>query len=135
MEAEQASFKNFTKKSGDFFYDVINVEHDKINLEPKSTKVITIGFGLPEVISAKKREEIRKLQERKEKAKGKKDKGDKKAKASKGSKKSGSTKGSKKSNASVKKMPEDQVFYVAKYNIMLNETFLKDIILISTIIG
>lgn len=107
---------------------------DKINIKPKSSKIVNIGFGLPELILAKKKEEIRKLQEEAtDKGKGKKGKGDKKDKASKDSKKSGTSKDSKKSKDVVKKLSENQVYHVTKYHIMLNRSFLKDIIFISTI--
>lgn len=66
------------------------------------------------------------------KTKGKKKKADKDKKIDK---KSVVSKTSGKSKEGITPSPpEEQIYHVAKYNVMLNKTFLKDFILISTFI-
>lgn len=108
----------------EFCYDTINIEGNKVDLQSNSNKIINIGFGKPEVLLEKKQETIKKLQEEGKKGKADKTKTSKKSEVSK--------KGVKDGVMNV--LPEDQVYHVAKYNVMLNKKFLKDIILISTFI-
>lgn len=100
------------------------MDSNRLEIPAESKKTMKIRFGMPEKIA----ESIRKKGEDdglKEGKKAKKEKGGK-GKKEKGS---GKSKRSREKGSKVKN-PEDELYYIAKFNVLLGSTYLRDIIVI-----
>nr|CAI5830131.1 unnamed protein product [Callosobruchus analis] len=118
-EVEEYSIPFFEKTKGSPYFDLL-LDDNRYCVEANATKSVTLVFGNPKAIKEKKKE-LKEKQANKGKGKGKgKDKGKKKGKKSKstGSSKAIST--------------EPKKYYVAKYNICLQQEFLRDVILVGS---
>ncbi|VEN61858.1 unnamed protein product [Callosobruchus maculatus] len=118
-EIEEYSIPFFEKTKGAPHFDLL-LEENRYCVEAHSTKSVTLVFGNPKAILEKKKE-LKEREANKGKGKGKGiDKGKKKRNKSKST---GSSKA---------KSTEPMKYYVAKYNICLQQEFLRDVILIGS---
>nr|XP_023018778.1 uncharacterized protein LOC111507668 isoform X1 [Leptinotarsa decemlineata] len=107
---EETSIKDrFKTRKGESFFDILNIENNQVQLPGNSEKVVKFCFGTPEALLKRKKE----LTER-----------DNKKKKEKFTEKSGS--GKSKDGKKV----ADIMYYLAKYNIKLGNSFVRDVILI-----